>query len=267
MKTHKIVSPENFTKEHEEYVEKFKSALQILPQTPDLRIFIKDVNSRIIFAPDTLAVALGAKLGSELQGKLASELPCTSLAKSADQFVIQEQSLINSPDIKKSLEVLDIFDYSYGLQARITKKNVFYHEESESILGTIHQSTPAEIKNFINIIPSYLLRFGVTGSLEETGEKFKIKDVSLTDYEEEICFLLLLNWSFEQIADFMNQFRPNATPRTSNTIIKAKNHICEKLELNITNKEILCDYLFASGFHKKLPSSFYKNMIGSTIVN
>ena len=267
MKQYKIVAPENFTKEHIEYIESFKAALKILPSTRDLTFFLKDVNSRIIYAPDTFAIALGAKSGSEIEGKIASELPCQSVAAFADQFVVQEQSLMKSPDTKKIVEVLDIFEFSYGLQARKTLKTLLYHEESDSILGTVHQSTPAEVKNFINIIPSYILRFGAIGSMEANSKDFNIKDVPLTDYEQEICFLLLLNWSFGQIADFMNQFRPNLAPRTANTIIKAKNHICEKLELNLTNKEVLCEYLFASGFHKKLPSSFYRNMLGSTIVN
>ena len=79
-------------------------------------------------------------------------------------------------------------------------------------------------------MPNYILEFGSGCSIEQVQGKFKLQDVELTEYEQEVSFLLLLNWDFKQIADFMNKYRPKPKTRVADSIIKSKNYICEKLE-------------------------------------
>jgi hypothetical protein len=93
--------------------------------------------------------------------------------------------------------------------------------KSYSILGTVYSGFDIEMRNILNIIPSYIIKFGATGSLSIGNQQFS-NNVELTDYEQEICFLLLLNWEFKQISNFMNEIRPCQNKRSSNTIIKKK---------------------------------------------
>lgn len=135
------------------------------------------------------------------------------------------------------------------------------HKETNAILGTLYSGHNVEVKNFLNIIPNYVIQFGSLGSLESSN---KINNnLGLNHYEQEICFLLLLNWDFKQIAAFMNEFRPEVTTRTADTIIKKRNYICRKLLIDSHRTSDLCEYLVSIGFHNKIPESFYNRIIGS----
>jgi len=133
-----------------------------------------------------------------------------------------------------------------------------YVQEDKSLMDSLDPTR--------GIIPSFIIRFGITGSFEAIDKNTTINDFSLTDYEQEVCFLILLNWDFKQIADFMNQTRPEYTNRSSDTIIKKKNYLCNKFNLKSTNVENLQEFLVSIGFHNKMPLSFYNRIICSKVL-
>jgi hypothetical protein len=267
MEKYKIVKPENYTKEHLGYIDQFRDSMTFVASQADFMCLLKDVNCRSIIGSDVSAKTFGFKAGKDFAGKLIADFPCESIASHAAQIIQQEQELINTYDVSKNSEVLCVFEYCDGLKARVANKRLFYHQPSASILGIIGTATNVQLRDFINIVPTYILRFGVLGSIEAMKQEVNIQGTVLNEYEQEICFLFLLGWSFQQVAEFMDVFRPNDTPRAIDTIVKKKNYICHKLGLTNTNLKILCEYLFSVGFHKKMPESFYSKMIGSKILN
>ncbi|MCC2644390.1 MAG: hypothetical protein K0R94_168 [Burkholderiales bacterium] len=267
MKKYNIVKPEDYTKEHFEYIHKFRESTDFLATQMELMFFVRDVNSKFIMGTDISATKFGLKSGKDFIGKFTHELPCESVANHAWQIVRQEQSLIETYDINKSIEVLNVFEFTDGLKARMATKRLFYHQETSSILGVSSYAINVELKDFINIIPSYILRFGAIGSIESMQQDTQIDNVILSEYEQEICFLLMLGWDFKQITDFMDIFRPRKVPRTIDAIIKKKNYICGKFGITNTSLKNLCEYLFSIGFHHKMPESFYSRIIGVKVMS
>ena len=204
-------------------------------------------------------------LDLKMERALLDYLPCTGTASYADCYVQEDLALINSLGTKKST-VLNIHKYSDGLKARIFKKYTLNHVPSQSILGIVYVGHNLELENVLKIIPNYLIRFGITGSKEFNDGDITVNKIKLTDYEQEICFLFLLNWEFKQIADFMNSFRPLTLPRTADTIIKKKNYLCAKFNLDSSRLKDLQDFLVSVGFHNKMPVSFYDRIIGSQLL-
>jgi len=267
MKKYTVIKPENYTKEHLAYIDQFKDSMTFLTHQTDLMCLLKDVNCRSIIGSDVSAKTFGFKTGRDFAGKLIADFPCESIASHAAQIIKQEQELINTCDVSKNSEVLCVFEYCDGLKARVANKRLFHHKQSAAILGIVGTATNVQLRDFINIVPTYILRFGVLGSIESMKHEVNIQGALLNEYEQEICFLFLLGWNFQQVTEFMDVFRPKDTPRTTDTIVKKKNYICHKLGLTNTNLKNLCEYLFSIGFHKKMPESFYSRMIGSKILN
>ena len=262
---YKIVTPENFTTDHLDFINEFKKSIHTISTQSDIMIGAKDVNSRHIISTDAYAQKVGLKSGNDVSSRFDKEMPCDGTAQYADCYVKEDLSLINTLNPDKSLSTLNIHHYSDGLKSRLFKKHLLYHHTSRSILGTVYSGFDIELKNVLNIIPSYIIKFGAIGSLSITNQKL-INSIELTDYEQEVCFLLLLNWEFSQIASFMNKTRPEHKNRTSDTIIKKKNYICKKLNLPTTNVSVLQDFLVSTGFHNNMPVSFYNTIVGSTIL-
>ena len=238
-----------------------------MSQNTSIMLILRDVNSRGIIGTDASAKTLGLNSGIEFADKLISELPCKSVAEHASQFEQQNTDLINSKNVTKSLHVLNVFHYSDGLTARISNRRIFTHKQSSSILGTISTAYSVKLKHFMQVIPDYILQLGEINSVETIqGQTQQIKRITLNDYEQEICFLLILGWSFTQIATFLDQHRPNPKPRTADTIVKKKNYICQKLHLRTTHVPSLCKHLIKMGFSINMPSSFYSLIIGSKVI-
>lgn len=269
MLNYKIVTPEKYSIEHHDFIDEVKDKIRILSTQTQIMLILKDADSRIITGSDVSARTFGLKSGREFDGKFFADLPCKAVAAYEEQIKQHDRQVINSKDINKKLQVLNVYQYYDGLKARLTTQNVFYHKNTQSILGVLNTANTVQLKDFINIIPSYILQFGALGSIEAISGTTEplTNGVGLTEYEQEVCFLLLLNWSFTQIAEFMNRFRPNQVPRNANTIIKKKDSLCNKFNLPSHTVSSLCEYLFSIGFHQKMPLSFYSRITGSHIID
>lgn len=260
MNMYKMVAPEKFTTEHIEFIEEFKKSIITISNYTDVILGAKDIYSRHIISTIAYANIVGFKNGYDVTGFLDKDMPCDGTSQYADSYVQEDNDLMNSLDINKSVSILNVHNYSNGIKAKVFKKKILYHEASSSILGTIYSGSDIELQNILNIMPSYIMRFGITGSIESIDSNRVINDVVLTDYEQELCFLFILNWEFKQIANFMDQLRPMITPRTADTIIKKKNYICNKFNIMSNRIKDLQDFLVSIGFHNKMPESFYKRL-------
>lgn len=261
---YKLVKPNDFTKEHLEYIDDFKKMIRMLSDTTDTLMGAKDINSRHIISTSSHAKIVGLNKCGDVTDRLDDEMPCDGTAQYAEQFVQVDKSLLATRDIKKGIVILNIHNYGDGTRARIFKKFLLKHDNSKSILGTIYSGQNIDLVDVLNIMPSYITQFGKTGSIESINQSSKIvDDITLTEYEQEICFLLLLNWNFKQIASFMNYYRPVPQPRTIDTIIKKKNYICNKLRLNSNLLADLQEFLVSIKFHNKIPLSFLGFIIGA----
>ena len=220
---YKLVKPSDFTKDHLEYIDDFKKMIRMLSDTTDTLMGAKDINSRHIISTSSHAKIVGLNKCGDVTDRLDDEMPCDGTAQYAKQFVQVDKSLLATRDIKKGIVILNIHNYGDGTRARVFKKFLLKHDNSKSILGTIYSGHNIDLVDVLNIMPSYITQFGQTGNIESINENSKIvNDITLTEYEQEICFLLLLNWNFKQIANFMNYYRPVLQPRTFDTIIKKK---------------------------------------------
>lgn len=264
---YKLVLPTAFTKDQTDYIEKFKSMIRVLSETTDALMGAKDIESRHIISTTSHAKIVGLDKCGDVNGRLDAEMPCEGTAQYAEQFVQVDKSLLASQDVKKGVVILNIHNYGDGTKARIFKKHLLKHDESKSILGTIYSGQDIELSDVINVMPSYITRFGSTGSIDAISNDSKIcGEITLTEYEQEICFLLLLNWNFRQIADFMNYFHKSEKERTIDTIIKKKNYICQKLGLNSLLLSDLQDFLVSIGFQNKIPLTFLRFIVGNKVL-
>lgn len=263
------VSPAEFTPEHTIFFNRFKaSLLHISEQMDDVILGVKDIHSRHLIGTDATARVLALKHGMELAGRLDCEMPCEGTAQFADSFVAEDRALLAASDIDKAIKILRIYHFADGLSARIFTKSLLKHRSSQSVLGVVYHAYTICIDDFLGIVPNYIMEFGVACSIEpriiSPGDGLS----KLTEYEHEICFLLLLNWDFGDIADFMNTFRPRPgkSPRVADSIIKSKNRICEKMGLPTVRLAGLRDTLIAAGMQKKMPRSFFRRLIGSHLI-
>lgn len=263
MTDYKIIPPREFSFEHIQYINNLSRAIKLVSDNSNDIIGFKDVNSVHVSCSSQYAKIVGLTNAQDISGRSDFDMPCSGTTQYASQYIEEDRALIYNKKINVITSVLNIHHYSDGLKARIFKKRLLFHEATHAILGTMYSGNDVEIKNFLNIIPSYIIQFGALGSMESSSG---INEIGLNNYEQEICFLLILNWDFKQIATFMNEFRPELTTRTADTIIKKRNYICHKLSIDSNMTSDLCEYLVSIGFHNKIPVSFYSRIIGSKVL-
>lgn len=262
-----LVEPKDFTIEHIDYIEKFKEMIKTLSDTTDTLMGAKDIDSRHIISTSSHAKIVGLKKCGDVTGRLDMDMPCEGTAQYAEQFVQADKSLLDTGDVTRGIVILNVHNYSDGIKARLFKKFILKHDPSKSILGTIYSGQDIDLTDMLNIMPSYITQFGKTGSIDVIDQNSIIfGKTTLTNYEQEICFLLLLNWKPYQIANFMNNFRPSSSSRTPDAIIKKKNYICDKLGIGSYFLSDLKDFLVSVRFHTKVPLSFIQFIIGSRTI-
>lgn len=261
MSSYKLIAPQHFTDEHCNYIKNFKESIIALSGGTEMMIGAKDINSRHIISTDSFAKIVGLKNGNDVTGRLDREMLCEGTVEYASCYVKEDLELINSFDVNKTMSTLNIHYYSDGFRARIFKKYILHHQRSQSILGVIYSGHNALLKDTFKIIPSYAARFDINCSIESINSQILVAGVRLTDYEQEICFLILLGWGFRQIANFMNHIRPTAKKRTINHIVKKKNELCQKFNLSSNRTEDLQEFLVSINFHNKIPAIFFNQII------
>lgn len=258
----KLVSPNDFSIEQKNFVKSVKDSVSAISFQTDIVLGFKDIHSRHIGATRTYAKLVGLADGADVTGRLDCEMPCEGTAQFSDCYVREDRELLYSSDFNQKKSTLNIHEYSHGLDALIFEKYLLKHHASQSILGIIYTAHKMEISKFLSLVPNYVLEFG-TGRSIEAATALIAGDVKLTDYEHEVCFLLVMNWDFKQIAQFMDKHRPSSRPRSRDAIYKCRNRVCERLECHPAHlRAILVD----AGIHRNMPTSFFCRIIGSKLL-
>ncbi|PHV11917.1 hypothetical protein [Chitinimonas sp. BJB300] len=260
---YKLVQPLEFTDSHHDHLEKLKESISLLSEQTKLIFGAKDIHSRHISSTDSYANLVGLRFGSDVGGRLDEEMPCEGTAEFADSFVREDQALLQLKDISQRSSILNVHNYTDGLKALVFDKYIFKHVPSRSILGVIYSAYEIDLKNFFTVIPNYVMEFG-GGSIEAANGGVFMDNIHFSEYEHEICFLLVMGWESNQIADFLNKYRPKEPKRTADTIYKSKNRLCEKLNLPSGDVKKLKEKLISIGMHRRMPQAFFSRMVGSS---
>lgn len=263
---YRLVSPEMFTREQKQFVDKFKELICSISSQTDLIFGAKDIHSKHFMSTDSYAKLVKLNSGHEVTDRFDRDMPCDGTAEFAHCYVQEDQALLRQPDIDKKISVLNIHEYGIGIRALVFDKQIMKHQPSRSILGTIYRAREIEIANFFALLPNYAREFGIGCSVENCSGELNIDNVRLSDYEHEVCFLLIMNWDCRQIADFLNKHRPGVTARSADTIYKCKNRICNKLGIANCSSANLREMLVSIGAHRKMPKLFFSQILGSKLI-
>lgn len=266
-----LVSPEQYSPDQLSLVMSFKESVRMISdQAQGVILGVKDIHSRHIISTNEYAHIVSLPSGEEVAGRMDRDMPCAGTAQFAECYVAEDQSLLACGDMFRSIDVLNVHQYADGLHARVFTKHLLKHQPSRSVLGVIYSARDMKIDDILGIIPNYITEFAVAGcSIEKTLGSSRYGEVKLTEYEQEICFFLLLKWGFGQIAEFMNKYRPtlDGKLRVADSIIKGKNRICAKMNLPTTRVGDLREALVVLGMHRKIPGSLFDRLIGSTLIS
>jgi hypothetical protein len=252
------VSPENFTEEQKQFLEAAKKSVHIVFSHPKIIFGIKDVNSKHIITTNCAASLIGLSHGEEVEGRFDSDFPC-KVSEFAQDFVDEDNELLSHQDINRQKSILSVSEYATGMKSLLVTKYLLGHAPSKSILGIIYSANEIDLSYFFTALPNYLYEFG-GGSIQNINEALKIGDIHLTTYEHEVGFLIAMNWDPEHIASFMNKHQPHSIPQTTDIIDECQDIICQKLNCKPAH---LRDKLIDISLHKKMPDSFFHQLIGN----
>jgi hypothetical protein len=254
------ILPGNFTPEQKKYIKHLSNSFEEF-YTPEETLFaIKSIKSSYVLASPYTTKVVGLSHEKDIIDRFDRDLPC-KVAEFAKDFIDEEKELIDHPEENKKKSMLNIHEYATGLQSFISHKRLITHKPSQSILGILAVAQKIDLSDFFKLIPNYISDFGLCGNLENVYGTLKIGNIQLTEYEHEVCFLLLImNLSYKEVSYFMNKYRPAAMPRTADTIYKCRDRVCEKLDCEPRHFE---ERLIGIEIHKKVPSSFLHRLIGN----
>ncbi|WDD90708.1 hypothetical protein Bsp3421_000576 (plasmid) [Burkholderia sp. FERM BP-3421] len=256
----RLVSPEHFDAAQKVLVETFKESVRTISSQTDVVLGVKDIHSRHLSATDAFARLVGLSCGLDVAGRTDRDMPCEGTAQFADCYVREDQELLRQPDLHQKKSILNVHEYSHGIDALVFEKYALKQVATESALGVVYAAHKIELSRFLALVPNYVLEFGIGCSIEHVNGPLAVGGARLTDYEHEVCFLLAMNWDFKQIAHFMNKHRPIASTRSPDAIYKCRNRICEKLACHPAH---LREMLVGMGIHQKMPNLFFRRLIGS----
>jgi hypothetical protein len=166
----KLVAPENFNFEQQMFVDSVQNAISMILSQTDLVFGIKDIHSRHIAATDAYGRLVGLVRGSDVAGRLDRDMPCDGTAQFADCYVREDQELLHQIGPSQTKSILNIHEYSHGIDALIFEKYLLKHNASKSVLGIIYTARKLEVSRFISLIPNYIVEFGMSCSIDNAGD-------------------------------------------------------------------------------------------------
>lgn len=256
----KVLLPEDFTASDKQHITNLETSIHLLSSCSDIVMAIKDVYSTYIASSDEYAKLIGLPKKEDVKGKTDYDMPCSGTKDFAHKFVQEDKDLIRTKS-QSSLTTLNIHHYADGLKALVFNKKLIINYETNSILGIFLSAYYVDLESFLRLIPNFHLATRSTN--KKPLESIKAQKVELNEYEQEICYLLLMNWELKQIANFMNEVRPIKSIRTADTIRKKRNYICKKLNLAKENHDSLINYLIEIDFQRQIPQAFLLRTMGS----
>jgi hypothetical protein len=257
--SYSLVHPAQFTEKQKRFIERFCCSIAIVSSRSRTIVGAKDIESRHLVSTDAYAQIVGLTMGGDVTGRFDRDMPCQSTAQFADCFVREDRTLLSHRDPKRTTSVLNMHEYSNGLKTLVFDKLVLKHHPSKSILGTIYAAYEIDMSRFFSLLPTYTFEFGLGCSIERTDGRSVANNVVLTDFEHEIAFMLAINWTLEQITDFVKAHRP----QHDTVVISTIRAISEKLCGEFLGALQVRDKLVELRVHQKMPRAFFNHIIGA----
>ena len=223
---------------------------------------LKDHNLRILAMTDFAAYVFGVADLTNVIGKTVMEVAYDKHPKMSKQIAQLDEYLINS-DLE-SLSSISFFNYADGVQARLVIRYKLVDPETKAFLGILYQEIPSGIDNKCATIMDSLG--------EQQFASLEFPDLSpnstiekLTQYEHEICFLITIGWGLSQIHKFLERLYPEKS-RTLDAVIKKKNAICYKFNIENNHIETLRRFLLKHNVYRKIPESLLTHLVGAYLI-
>ena len=256
--SYRLVAPAQYTEDHQRFVERFRQSVMKISSRSRAIIGGKDIDSRHLIATDAYALLVALPRGVDATGRFDRDMPCEGTACFADCFVREDADLLSHRDGKRTKAVLNIHEYADGLDALVFGKFVMKHEPSRAILGTIYSASRIEMGTFSRILPNYRSEFGTGCSLEKVEGDVDLFGTTFSELEYEVCFLLALNWSCEQIAGWLLRYHPVSRKGAEHTL----HSIGDKLAAHGAGTLTLREQLVAAQVHRRMPKTMFDRIAG-----
>jgi len=259
-----LVQPNEYNEEQKKFIEKIKETICIISAQTDLILGAKDVNSHPLILTDACSRLLDLPRYTDEDHVNRCATTCTAQQRVLTEDDQEDRDLLMQGDINKKISVLTALPCRDGLRAMVFDKQLLKHVPSQSVLGIFFSAREIELQQCFTVIPNFVLEFGTGVSIEKSHGPLNLRQVKFSEYEHEVCYLMTMNWTCRQIADFFNQYRPKAVPRCVDTIYKCRNRICDKLGITDYSTEKLRVQLISMGLHRKMPQSFFNRILERT---
>ena len=256
--SYRLVAPAQYNEDHQRFVERFRQAIAKISSRSRAIIGGKDIDSRHLIATDAYALLVGLPRGSDVTGRFDRDMPCEGTARFAEYFVREDAELLSHRDVRRTKAVLNIHDYADGSDALVFSKFVMKHEPSRAILGTIYSASRIEMTNFSRILPNYRSEFGAGCSLEKVEGDVDLFGTTFSELEYEVCFLLALGWSCDQIVDLLQRYHPVSRRGAEHTL----HSIGDRLAAHGAGTLTLREQLIAAQVHRKMPKTMFDRIAG-----
>lgn len=222
---------------------------------------LKDTSGNYLALTEHAAKVYGLENPNSVLGKSTMELFGEEHSKIAQQNIELDNYLLSSK--ADTISSINFFNYADNVQARLVLRYKLSDPESKQVLGILYQEIPSGLNNeCVSIMDSIgtehsQIRFPEYGANPVIDR--------LTTYEHEVCFLISIGWGPSQIHNFLNRVYPE-TKRSLDAIIKKKNAICNKFDIEFTHISYLREFLVQNGVYRQIPQNLLSHLQGSYLV-
>ncbi len=223
--------------------------------------YLKDRHGNYLAMTDYAAQVYGLENIELVMGKSIIDFMGNNHPKISKQTMELEELLIKSD--AETMSAINFFSYKDNVHARLVLRTKLVDNETSDVLGILCQEIPSGLNNECMSIMDSL---GDNLDIKFPDASFNPVIDKLTLYEHEICFLVSIGWSLTQIQNFLNRlYREHS--RSLDAIIKKKNAICSKFDLEFNHISNLKEFLVKNGVYKQIPQSLLNHLQGSYMVH
>lgn len=223
--------------------------------------YLKDKDGNYLAMTDYAAHVYGFESPELAIGKSMLELLGEKYPKISQQTRELEEQFISSN--AETMSVINFFSYADNVQVRLVLRTKLKDPETGEVLGMLCQEIPSGLNNECMSIMDSL---GESSSIKFPDTDYNPVIDKLTSYEHEVCFLVSIGWSPSQIQNFLNRLYPEQQ-RTLDAIIKKKNAICNKFDLEFNHISNLKEFLIKNEVYKQIPQKLLSHLQGAYMVN
>lgn len=239
------------------FILKVIGAISTLNRHMELCCAIFDPLYTVMFSSPSFAHFIGYKTSNECLNKTLSVAPNLSIMRQANLFQQNIDKAMYSTTPLKYVYFIHNNNQTNNLQPVICTNERLLNKETNNTIGVLITTYNFQLNGMLNLLLEKKDK-NLLGGFELMFSQTQELNLKLSEYYFEISYLITLDFTGQEIADFMNKHRPpeNNKLRTKDTIEKAKRYICDQLNLSNYNGLALKKYLISLGINKYIPANF-----------